>query len=146
MQPFTEEYIAQRLFEAQQSQPESANIWAHLYDAPRSAAVLIPLFRANIPQESNNAWQVLLTRRTNSVAEHQGQVAFPGGQADPTDMSAEMTALREAHEEIGLDPAQVRLLGRMHNLRTITNYNVTPIVGVITWAFPIKLEETEVSR
>ena len=96
--------------------------------------------------DSNKSWHVLLTRRTNSVAEHQGQVAFPGGRADPTDTTPEMTALREAHEEIGLDPIRVRILGRMDNLWTITNYLVTPIIGVIQWPFPIQLEETEVSR
>jgi 8-oxo-dGTP pyrophosphatase MutT (NUDIX family) len=80
------------------------------------------------------------------VAEHQGQVAFPGGRADPTDTTPEMTALREAREEIGLDPIQVKILGRMDSLWTITNYLVTPVVGVIPWPVQFQLEETEVSR
>jgi 8-oxo-dGTP pyrophosphatase MutT (NUDIX family) len=108
--------------------------------------VLIPLFQAPLDNTTGLTWQVLLTRRTEMVAEHQGQVAFPGGRADPSDTTPEMTALREAREEIGLDPVQVRILGRMNSLRTITNYLVTPIVGVIPWPFPIQLEPTEVSR
>ncbi|HEX9091193.1 MAG TPA: CoA pyrophosphatase, partial [Anaerolineales bacterium] len=104
-----------------------------------------PLFLTRTEQDTDLSWNILFTRRTNSVAEHQGQVAFPGGRSDPTDTTPEMTALREAHEEIGLDPKQVRILGRMDSMWTISNYLVTPIVGVIPWPFPVQLEETEVS-
>lgn len=114
--------------------------------APRPAAVLVPFFAYNDAEKAKNEWQVLFTRRTNTVADHQGQVAFPGGSADPTDISSEMTALREAQEEIGLDPAQVKILGKMHSLWTISNYMVTPVIGIIPWPFPIRLEEVEVSR
>ncbi|OGN93041.1 MAG: hypothetical protein A2Y88_10540 [Chloroflexi bacterium RBG_13_48_10] len=146
MPAFSEAYIAQRLVEAQGSHLETSNLWDYITDTPRPAAVLIPLFRVNSDDDENQDWQVLLTRRTDSVAEHQGQVAYPGGRADPTDTTPEMTALREAREEIGLDPVKVRILGRMDCMRTITNYLVTPIVGVIPWPFPIQLEDTEVSR
>jgi len=146
IQVFSEAYITQRLGESTQSQKKPSKLWASITDSPRPAAVLIPLFLSKSPGEENEGWRVLLTRRTNSVAEHQGQVAFPGGRSDPTDTTPEMTALREAHEEIGLDRRQVKILGRMNNLQTITNYIVTPIVGVIPWPFPIQLEETEVSR
>jgi 8-oxo-dGTP pyrophosphatase MutT (NUDIX family) len=125
MQPFTEAYITRCLDEALESQPKTSNLWAFLSEPPRPAAVLIPLFAAGADEGENNSWQVLLTHRTNSVAEHQDQVAFPGGRADPTDISPEMTALREAREEIGLDPLQVRILGRMASMQTITNYLVT---------------------
>jgi 8-oxo-dGTP pyrophosphatase MutT (NUDIX family) len=107
---------------------------------------LIPLFHADVEEEKKHIWQVLLTRRTNNVAEHQGQVAFPGGSADPSDTSLEMTALREAQEEIGLDPSNVTILGKMNRVWTISNYLVTPVVGVIQWPFPIRLGEIEVSR
>jgi 8-oxo-dGTP pyrophosphatase MutT (NUDIX family) len=143
---FSEAYITQRLSEGQKTQQKPSNLWDFLTEYPRPAAVLIPLFLSIMPGVENETWQVLLTRRTDSVAEHQGQVAFPGGRADPTDTTPEMTALREAHEEIGLDPKKVRILGRMKSLHTITNYIVTPIVGVIPWPFPVRLEETEVSR
>jgi len=143
---FSEAYLTQRLNEGQKTNQKPSNLWEFLTESPRPAAVLIPLFLSKLPGVENEGWQVLLTRRTNSVAEHQGQVAFPGGRADPTDTTPEMTALREAHEEIGLDPTKVRILGRMKSLHTITNYIVTPIVGVIPWPFPVCLEETEVSR
>jgi 8-oxo-dGTP pyrophosphatase MutT (NUDIX family) len=146
LQVFSEAYISQRLSGAQQSHPKASQLWDFVTDIPRPAAVLIPLFLLESSSEINEGWQVLLTRRTNSVAEHQGQVAFPGGRADPTDTTPEMTALREAHEEIGLDSTQVKILGRMNSLQTITNYIVTPVVGVIPWPFTVQLEETEVSR
>jgi 8-oxo-dGTP pyrophosphatase MutT (NUDIX family) len=143
---FTEAFITQRLNEGQTTQQKPSNLWEFLTESPRPAAVLIPLFLSKLPGVENEAWQVLLTRRTNSVAEHQGQVAFPGGRADPADTTPEMTALREAHEEIGLNPTKVRVLGRMKSLHTISNYIVTPIVGVIPWPFTVRLEVTEVSR
>lgn len=143
--PLSETDISKRLSEALESQPPSP-LWDFLTDEPRPAAVLIPLFKQGSAEDENDAWQVLLTRRTNNVAEHQGQVAFPGGRADPTDTTPEMTALREAREEIGLDPLKVRILGRMNSLQTITNYLVTPVVGVIPWPFLVQLEHTEVSH
>ena len=146
MYALTEAYISHRLAEAQKSPTDESYLSAFLSDAPRPAAVLIPLFHASAEEKKKHIWQVLLTRRTVSVAEHQGQVAFPGGRADPTDTSPEVTALREAHEEIGLDPSRVRVLGRMNSLWTITNYLVTPVIGVIPWPFPLHLEEIEVSR
>jgi len=145
MPAFTEAYIAQRLEEARESKKETSDLWESLTDTPRPAAVLIPLFQSRIDKDADLTWNVLLTRRTNSVAEHQGQVAFPGGRSDPSDTTPEMTALREAHEEIGLEPKQVRIMGRMDSLWTISNYLVSPIVGVIPWPFPVHLEETEVS-
>lgn len=111
-----------------------------LPDAPRPAAVLIPLLR------DHGAWHVLFTRRHHHLAEHSGQVAFPGGRADPGDASPERTALREAYEEIGVRPGDVRVLGKLEPFRTITNYCVTPVVGVIPWPYPLRLSPVEVSR
>jgi 8-oxo-dGTP pyrophosphatase MutT (NUDIX family) len=146
MPVISEAYIIQRLAETSETQPKSARLWSIFSEPPRPAAVLIPLYLAVSADDGTIGWQVLLTHRTNSVAEHQDQVAFPGGRADPTDISPEMTALREAREEIGLDPLQVKILGRMAPMHTITNYLVTPVVGIIPWPFPIQLEETEVVR
>jgi 8-oxo-dGTP pyrophosphatase MutT (NUDIX family) len=146
MPVLTEEYITQRLTEARSFQTGESYLSAVLSNEPHPAAVLIPLFHATPEDNQKHIWQVLLTRRTDAVAEHQGQVAFPGGRADPTDSSPEMTALREAHEEIGLEPSRAKILGRMNELRTISNYCVTPVVGVIPWPFPIHLEEIEVRR
>ncbi len=106
----------------------------------RLAAVLIPLLRME------GAWHILYTRRRDDLPEHSGQVAFPGGRADPGDCTSEDTALREACEEIGMRPEDVRILGRLKKYHTITNYLITPIVGVIPWPYPLKLEVQEVSR
>ncbi len=107
---------------------------------PKPAAVLIPFLK------QDDAWHVLFTRRTDTLPEHSGQVAFPGGRADPGDSTPEVTALREAKEEIGLNPTDVRLLGRLDPLVTISNYRLTPVVGVIPWPYAIRLAQQEVSR
>ena len=142
----TERYITKRLAKARETKTPASDIYPLLPGTPRTAAVLVPLFHLSQQDKKDHTWQVLLTRRTNNVADHQGQVAFPGGSVEPVDTSLEMTALREAKEEVGLEPSQVRVLGRMNSLWTISNYMVTPIVGVIPWPFHIQLEEIEVSR
>ncbi len=138
----SEEQIIHRLKSAVQVQPDSdePNYSAYFSGEPISAAVLIPLLRHECE------WHMLLTRRNSDLAEHSGQVAFPGGRADPEDTGPEITALREAREEIGLVPEDVRILGRMRQYRTITNYCVTPVVGVIPWPYPLSLANEEVSR
>lgn len=107
---------------------------------PRNAAVLVPMLK------QANKWHILFTRRTASLPEHSGQVAFPGGQADPEDDSPEETALREAFEEIKLHPGDVEILGQLHEMRTISNYCVMPVVGCITWPYEFHLAREEVSR
>jgi len=138
--------IAERLHQAQSSltdeapYPESSYPSELLPDAPRPAAVLIPLLK----QEGQ--WHILYTRRNATLAEHSGQVAFPGGRSDPEDRSPEMTALREAQEEIGLQSADVSILGRLNDFLTITNYRVTPVIGLIPWPYQLQLASGEVSR
>jgi 8-oxo-dGTP pyrophosphatase MutT (NUDIX family) len=111
-----------------------------LTEAPRPAAVLIPFLH------DGTGWQILLTRRHSDLPEHSGQVAYPGGRADPEDTSPEQTALREAYEEIGIRPVDVHILGRLQDYLTITNYRVTPVVGVIPWPYHLHPAEDEVSR
>jgi 8-oxo-dGTP pyrophosphatase MutT (NUDIX family) len=111
-----------------------------LPDAPRPAAVLVPLLR--VAEE----WHILFTRRNSTLAEHSGQVAFPGGRSEPGDASPEATALREAYEEIGLAPEDVRILGRLNDFITITNYAVTPVVSRIRWPYEFTIQTEEVSR
>ncbi len=76
---------------------------------------------------------VVFTQRTAHLADHAGQIAFPGGRCETDDCDPETTALREAQEEIGLEPGRVQLLGRLPEYRTSTGFNVTPVVG---WAEP----------
>lgn len=113
-----------------------------LLDGPtQPAAVLIPLFR------EAGGWHVLFVRRTESIHDpHSGQVAFPGGRCDPQDPAPETAALREAQEEIGLDPKDVHILGRLQDLVTISNYQVTPIVAAIPWPYPLRPSPEEVAR
>src|SRR6478735_12602338 len=76
---------------------------------------------------------VVFTQRTAHLQDHAGQISFPGGRTHAEDGTPERTALREAEEEIGLDPARVQILGRLPIYRTGTGFEVTPIVG---WAEP----------
>jgi 8-oxo-dGTP pyrophosphatase MutT (NUDIX family) len=76
---------------------------------------------------------VVFTQRTAHLADHAGQISFPGGRCDPGDDTPVRTALREAQEEIGLDPGTVEILGRMPEYHTSTGFRVTPVVG---WAEP----------
>jgi 8-oxo-dGTP pyrophosphatase MutT (NUDIX family) len=93
-------------------------------EPPIAAAVLVPLVLGQCPS-------VLLTRRTETLARHAGQVSFPGGRIDPEDASPEAAALREAEEEIGLDPTRVELAGRLHDHLTGTGFRITPVLGLL---------------
>jgi 8-oxo-dGTP pyrophosphatase MutT (NUDIX family) len=111
-----------------------------LNGSPKPAAVLIPIFF------NRDAWHVLFIRRSSNLAEHSGQVAFPGGRSNPEDRDSVETALREAEEEIGLHPSDVIVLGHINELITITNYRVVSCVGVIPWPYPFQRAESEVAR
>jgi 8-oxo-dGTP pyrophosphatase MutT (NUDIX family) len=104
------------------------------------AAVLIPLIWWK------DEWHLVFTRRTEAVEHHKGQVSFPGGGCDVGESSPEQTALREAEEEIGLKSGDVRLLGKLNEVLTISRYRVTPVVGLIPWPYEIQLEPAEVER
>jgi 8-oxo-dGTP pyrophosphatase MutT (NUDIX family) len=106
----------------------------------KCAAVLIPLV------SDEGGWSILYTRRTQFVESHKGQVSFPGGACDDGETTPEQTALREVSEEIGVDPAHVRVLGRLRSMITITSYRVTPVVGILNWPTVFRLAEQEVER
>ena len=142
----TPESIQRKLALAHEQSPDEEYLSAFLSDAPKPAAVLVPLLRAPVKSGEEPVWHLLLTRRSDRLTEHRGQVAFPGGRSDPGDPTPEATALREAYEEIGLLPHQVRVLGHLSNLWTITNYSITPVVAIISWPFSIRLATHEVSR
>lgn len=94
--------------------------------AHRRAAVLVPLF------ESGGAAHLLLTKRTETVEHHKGQIAFPGGRQEDGDADLLQTALRETHEEIGLAPSSVEIWGRLDEVVTqVSGFAITPFVGLI---------------
>jgi 8-oxo-dGTP pyrophosphatase MutT (NUDIX family) len=139
----TEEQISRQLKKFYQpGLIASMDGYAELYEhVPlKCAAVLIPM------GWWKDEWQIVFTRRTDTVEHHKGQVSFPGGGCELNESTPEATALREAKEEIGLAPEDVRLLGRMNDIITITHYRVTPIVGVAPWPYPFRPEPAEVAR
>jgi len=89
---------------------------------------------------------VLFTQRTTHLKAHAGQVAFPGGRAEPGDATPEFTALRESQEEIGLAPERVEILARLPDYITRTGYRVTPVVGLLAPPLELAPDPGEVQR
>lgn len=106
-----------------------------------SAAVLLPLF------STADGWQVLFIKRSEQDYDHHGgQIAFPGGQVEKEDSSLLETALREAKEEINLQPWDVQILGSLNEISTVTHYRVKPFVGLIPWPYPLQPDNREVEK
>lgn len=106
----------------------------------RPAAVLIPL----VVREQG--LQVLLTQRAAHLHHHAGQISFPGGRVDEGDQSSLHTALREAEEEVGLDPQQVEILGELPEYRTGTGFAVIPIVALVHPPLTLRSDPFEVAE
>lgn len=106
----------------------------------KDAAVLVPLV------DHKEGLRVLLTHRTDHLANHAGQVSFPGGHVDAADGSPEETALRETEEEVGIDRRHIRLVGRLDPYLTRTGFAVTPVVGLITPPFTMSPDPHEVAE
>jgi 8-oxo-dGTP pyrophosphatase MutT (NUDIX family) len=107
---------------------------------PRSAAVLVPLV------ERAEGLQVLLTRRTDALKDHAGQISFPGGGTDPGDASAWDTAIREAEEEIGLHRQFLNPIGLLPVYSTVTAFEVTPCLALVRPGFELQLQVDEVAE
>jgi len=107
-------------------------------EAPKPAAVLVPLVARD------DGLHMLLTERQPHLRRHAGQVAFPGGRIDDTDVSPVMAALRETEEETGILPAFVEPLGFLDTYLTSTNYRVVPVVGIVRPGFTVLPHEAEV--
>jgi len=104
----------------------------------RDAAVLIPVV------DHGGQASVILTRRTEALRSHSGQVAFPGGRIDATDLSPEFAALRETDEEIGIRPDQIEVIGRMPDYMAGSGFRIAPIVGVVQPGFVLDVNADEV--
>ena len=112
------------------------------YPSARNAAVLITLF------DENNETYISFIRRASTLRAHSGEIAFPGGASDVSDVSPIVTALREAHEEIGLTPTRVDVLGIMPTVFTVvSNFLITPVVAYLPEGpGTLRLQESEVSE
>ncbi len=105
---------------------------------PMHASVLVPIVMREQPT-------VLLTERTMQLSTHSGQIAFPGGKVDDDDLDAAGTALREAQEEVGLDPAFVQVLGVMPHYVTGSAFIITPVVALVKPGFTLTPNAFEVA-
>jgi 8-oxo-dGTP pyrophosphatase MutT (NUDIX family) len=121
-------------------QPQSINVRGGSPQPPVEAAVLVPLHVV----EADGPVHVWLLKRPDTMRTHAGQIAFPGGRRDPEDASSEAAALREAHEEIGLDPTHVRVLGPFDTLVTPSGFRIEPHVALVDAAFVPKPNAAEV--
>ncbi|MDN7123896.1 CoA pyrophosphatase [Pseudidiomarina terrestris] len=106
----------------------------------RPAAVLIPLW------ERDGELQLVLTQRAANLRHHAGQISFPGGRQEPADRSLYETALREAHEEIALEPSAVTLVGQLQDYPVISNFLIRPYVAFIDPQHPLQADPREVAE
>ena len=106
---------------------------------PTHASVLVPLVK-------RDRLMVLLTQRTDHLTDHPGQISFPGGRVESTDVDATATALREAHEELGLDADHVDVLGALPTYTTGTGFIVTPVFALIEPGFTVTADPFEVAE
>ncbi len=104
-----------------------------------AAAVLVPI--VTYAEE-----KVLLTRRTDHLHDHPGQISFPGGRVEPEDAGVVATALRESREEVGLDEEHVDAIGLLDDYETVTGFLVTPVVALVRPGFTLELDQFEVAE
>lgn len=106
----------------------------------RPAGVLAPIV------ETDQGLGLLLTKRSAALKHHPGQISFPGGKQEESDADVIAAALREAHEEIGLPPECVEVLGTLPRHETVTSFDITPVIGLVTKPFDIRPEPGEVDE
>ena len=107
---------------------------------PVPAAVLLPLYL------KEGEYHILFTKRTEHLHHHRGEISFPGGVRHPEDRCMLETALREAHEEVGIDPSDVEILGTLDDFFSIHNYLVTPYVGFLPAEYRFRTNPEEIER
>jgi len=113
-------------------------------DHPEAASAAVLLLITDRDGEPH----VIFTERTDHVEHHKGQMSFPGGATDDCDESLAATALRETYEEIGVLPEHVRVVGQLDEMLTISNFRVTPFVGLVaapSFDYPFVLNDHEVA-
>jgi len=108
--------------------------------AKKEAGVLVPLI------ERPSGVHVVLTKRAAHLSSHPGQISFPGGKRDVGDVDISATALREAHEETGLNPSLVQILGQLPAHETVTGFNVIPTIGWINAPWVVRADPGEVAE
>lgn len=109
-----------------------------LTESLEPAGVLIPVI------ERETSLTVLLTRRSAELKYHAGQISFPGGRMEVNDPDIQATALRETHEEVGIPPDKVTVIGYLDPMPTVTGYAVTPVIGVIESPDTLAIDHREV--
>ncbi len=107
-------------------------------DAKIRASVLIPVF------ENASGVRIVLTKRTDTVRYHKGEISFPGGMYEDGDNDTLATALRETNEEIGVRESDIEVIGRIDDMRTVTGFVITPYVGLIPYPYEFVLNPREV--
>ena len=107
-------------------------------DRRQPAAVLVPII------DRGSEATVLLTQRPDHMAAHAGQISFPGGKMEPHDRTPADTALREAREEVGLDPAHAEVIGFLEPYQTSTGFRIAPAVAIVRPDFALQLDPAEV--
>lgn len=106
----------------------------------RPAAVLFPL------RWFENQWQVLLTKRSEKLKHHSGQISFPGGGFEEADITIRNAAIRETNEELGIPKENIEIVGYLDDVVSISGFHVTPFVGVLKGSFELEISEDEVAE
>jgi len=104
------------------------------------AAVTVPVFL------KNGEWMILLTRRTQGVRHHKGEISFPGGARDDGDVSLWETALRETGEEVGIQRDALSFLGELDDVRTLSRFRITPFVVTFSYPYPLDICRAEIDE
>lgn len=134
-----DDWLRQRFAAPPEWRPESADESLFALRDIIAASVLVPLVRRA------DGLHLLLTRRTDHLTSHAGQISFPGGRAEPRDSDAIDTALRETEEEIGLERGQIDIIGLLPDYLTSSGYRVTPVVGLVHPPFELRPDPNEVA-
>lgn len=133
----SEDFLRRRFIEPPLWHPEVLEDSRSFGDAPIAASVLIPIVQRMRPT-------VLLTQRSAQLSQHSGQIAFPGGKRDPEDADVRATAVREAREEIALQPGFVEVLGELPLYVTGTGFSIAPVVALVHPGFTLTPNPGEV--